>query len=177
MDGPLVPIGAFKGTGLALMTDVLCGVLTGAAFGLSPYRDPTNHDVGHMLIAIDIERFMPWEEYLARVRQLCDEVRASERRPASARSCSLENWSTVARSNACGMASRLTWRIWSLRRLAAERGVPFVLDRVSEGSQTMSSANLRLLMLDPMPESEIDFVRSLVASDRVYCVGAARERR
>ena len=62
MEGPLVPIGAFKGTGLSIMTDVLCGVLTGAAFGLTPYRDPTNHDVGHMLIAIDIERFMPFDD-------------------------------------------------------------------------------------------------------------------
>ena len=30
MEGPLVPIGAFKGTGLSIMTDILCGVLTGA---------------------------------------------------------------------------------------------------------------------------------------------------
>ena len=68
MEGPLVPIGAFKGTGLSIMTDILCGVLTGAAFGLTPYRDPANHDVGHMLIAIAIERFLPYDDYLARMR-------------------------------------------------------------------------------------------------------------
>ncbi len=59
MEGPLVPMGAFKGTGLSIMTDVLTGVLMGAAFGLTPYKDPANHDVGHTLIAIDISRFMP----------------------------------------------------------------------------------------------------------------------
>ena len=57
MDGPLVPMGMFKGTGLSIFTDVLCGVMTGAAFGGALYREPDNHDVGHMLVAIDIERF------------------------------------------------------------------------------------------------------------------------
>ncbi|MEZ4572283.1 MAG: Ldh family oxidoreductase [Thermomicrobiales bacterium] len=54
MDGPLVPMGMFKGTGLSIFTDILCGVLTGAAFGGALYSQADNHDVGHMLIAIDI---------------------------------------------------------------------------------------------------------------------------
>lgn len=81
MEGPLTPIGAFKGTGLSIMTDILAGVLTGASFGLTPYKDPTNHDVGHMLIAIDIERFMPFEQYLERVHSFVDEIKASETAP------------------------------------------------------------------------------------------------
>lgn len=81
MEGPLTPIGAFKGTGLSIMTDILTGVLTGAGFGLTPYSDPTNHDVGHMLIAIDIERFMPFEEYLERMQAFVAEIRASEKAP------------------------------------------------------------------------------------------------
>ncbi len=81
MDGPLVPMGAFKGTGLSIFTDVLTGVLTGAAFGLTPYADPTNHDVGHMLIAIDIEQFLPWESYLERMDLFCAELKASELAP------------------------------------------------------------------------------------------------
>ena len=81
MQGPLVPIGAFKGTGLSIMTDILCGVLTGAAFGLTPYRDPSNHDVGHMLIAIDIERFLPYDDYLERIDRFCAELKASALAP------------------------------------------------------------------------------------------------
>ena len=38
--GPLVPVGEFKGTGLSLMTDVLAGVMSGAAFGSQAYADP-----------------------------------------------------------------------------------------------------------------------------------------
>jgi LDH2 family malate/lactate/ureidoglycolate dehydrogenase len=135
MDGPLVPIGAFKGTGLALMTDVLCGVLSGAAFGLSPYRDPTNHDVGHMLIAIDVERFMPWEEYLARVRQLCDEVRASERKAGVTEILlpgELEHRRSVERTRD-GVAFDLE-ALDGLRALAEARGVAFVLDEYRKGA-------------------------------------------
>ena len=81
MQGPLVPIGAFKGTGLSIMTDILCGVLTGAAFGLTPYLDPSNHDVGHMLIAIAIERFLPYDDYLERIDRFCAELKASALAP------------------------------------------------------------------------------------------------
>ena len=33
MDGTLLPVGGPKGYGLSFMTDVLTGVMTGAAFG------------------------------------------------------------------------------------------------------------------------------------------------
>jgi LDH2 family malate/lactate/ureidoglycolate dehydrogenase len=81
LQGALVPIGAFKGTGLSIMTDVLCGVLTGAAFGLTSYRDPTNHDVGHMLIAIAIERILPYDDYLDRIGRFCAELKAAALAP------------------------------------------------------------------------------------------------
>jgi LDH2 family malate/lactate/ureidoglycolate dehydrogenase len=81
LHGPLVPIGAFKGTGLSIMTDILCGVLTCAAFGLTPYRDPSNHDVGHVLIAISIERFLAYDDYLDRVNRFCAELKASALAP------------------------------------------------------------------------------------------------
>ena len=130
MEGPLVPIGAFKGTGLSIMTDVLCGVLTGAAFGLTPYSDPTNHDVGHMLIAIDIERFMPWETYLERMHQFCDELKASALGPG-VREILLPGELEHRR-----MTERLRQGIDldnevfdSLRELATRRGIPFTLNR------------------------------------------------
>lgn len=135
LDGPLVPIGAFKGTGLSLMTDVLCGVLTGAAFGLTPYRDPTNHDVGHMLIAIDIERFMPWDTYLERIRKLCEEVRASELRPGFSEILlpgELEHRRATERLRD-GIPFDLQ-DLETLRRLAEQRGVPFTLERYRTGA-------------------------------------------
>lgn len=136
MEGSLVPIGAFKGTGLSIMTDVLCGVLTGAAFGLTPYRDPTNHDVGHQLIAIDIGRFLPFDDYLARVRQFCAELKASALAPGFAEILlpgELEHRRAVERL-ANGIAVDLeTLRV--LRDLATARDVSFDLEVYREGSQ------------------------------------------
>ena len=79
--GPLLPIGAFKGTGLSLVTDVLAGVLTGAAFGRTPYAVDGNHDVGHFVIAVDVAHWMPIDQFHARVDQFVGEVKASERLP------------------------------------------------------------------------------------------------
>jgi LDH2 family malate/lactate/ureidoglycolate dehydrogenase len=129
MDGPLVPIGAFKGTGLSIMTDVLCGVLTGAAFGLAPYQDSTNHDVGHMLVAIDIERFMPWDEYLMRMRQFCGELKASELAPGFNEI--LLPGELEHRRSAERLRDGVPFDIEVidiLRELAQRRGVPFTLD-------------------------------------------------
>jgi LDH2 family malate/lactate/ureidoglycolate dehydrogenase len=129
MEGPLVPMGAFKGTGLSIMTDILCGVLTGAAFGLTPYSDPANHDVGHMLIAIDIERFMPYETYLERMDQFCKELKASELAPGFDEILlpgELEHRRCQQRlQDGIEFDAEALDR---LRELAASRNVPFTLD-------------------------------------------------
>lgn len=77
MDGPLLPIGEYKGYGLSLITDVLSGVMTGALFGLSVFQDESNHDVGHVMMAIDPGAFMPREEVDARLEKLIAEVKAA----------------------------------------------------------------------------------------------------
>ncbi|HEU0113758.1 MAG TPA: Ldh family oxidoreductase [Thermomicrobiales bacterium] len=126
--GPLVPIGAFKGTGLSIMTDVLCGVLTGAAFGLRPYQDPADHDVGHMLIAIDIGHFLPYDDYLARMREFCAELKASALAPGFDEILlpgELEHRRTVERL-ANGIPVDLE-TVAMLRDLAAGGSAPFTL--------------------------------------------------
>jgi len=77
MDGPLLPIGEYKGYGLSLITDVLSGVMTGSLFGLSVFQDESNHDVGHVMMAIDPGAFMPREEVDARLEKLIAEVKAA----------------------------------------------------------------------------------------------------
>lgn len=125
MQGPLVPMGEFKGTGLSIFTDVLTGVLTGAAFGLDLYADPANHDVGHMLIAIDIERFMSYEEYLERMRRFCEQIKASELAPGFDEILlpgELEHRRTVERlANGIDLDREV---YDNLRQLAAERELP-----------------------------------------------------
>lgn len=69
LKGSMIPIGGYKGVGLSMMVDVLAGMLSGAAFagdvkGLNHKTDLSRY--GHALIAIDVKKFMDWEEYIRR---------------------------------------------------------------------------------------------------------------
>ncbi len=77
MDGPLLPIGAYKGYGLSLITDVLAGVMTGALFGLDVFQDDLNYDVGHVMVAIDPHLFLGRETFEERLQVFIDQVRTA----------------------------------------------------------------------------------------------------
>jgi LDH2 family malate/lactate/ureidoglycolate dehydrogenase len=81
MLGALLGIGHHKGYGLALMTDVLTGVISGGGYGLVPYADPAHQDVAHTMIAIDIAWFMPVEEFKARMDDFVRMCKSAELRP------------------------------------------------------------------------------------------------
>jgi LDH2 family malate/lactate/ureidoglycolate dehydrogenase len=78
-DGLLMPLGAHKGAGLALLVDILAGVLTGAGYGpgvRSIYGDSGKpNDAGHLMIALRADRFLPFAQYLERVEELLGVVR------------------------------------------------------------------------------------------------------
>ncbi len=80
LQGPLVPMGEHKGVGLSFMTDVLTGVLTGAAYGKDTYADPANQNVGHFVMAIDPDRFIGRDAFYRRLADFCDQVKSSETR-------------------------------------------------------------------------------------------------
>jgi LDH2 family malate/lactate/ureidoglycolate dehydrogenase len=76
----LLPFGGHKGYGLALLIDVLTAALTGAPIGRSVNQRDTNaeeHGQSLLMLAIDPSRFVPIEDYLARVDQLVREVHAT----------------------------------------------------------------------------------------------------
>jgi len=128
LEGPLVPMGMFKGTGLSIFTDVLTGVLTGAGFGSGLYSQPDNHDVGHMLIAIDIDQFMPFDDYIQRMDAYCAELKSSELAPGFDEILlpgELEHRRTVERLAHGIDLDREVYE--SLRALATEAGVAFAL--------------------------------------------------
>lgn len=79
--GALLPFGGPKGFGLALMVEVLCGVVTGAgvADGVkSMYGNLSETgNNGHFMLAIDIARLLPLKQYLRRVEHLVDLLKAS----------------------------------------------------------------------------------------------------
>jgi L-2-hydroxycarboxylate dehydrogenase (NAD+) len=85
LGGGILPLGGrgeefsgHKGYGLALMVDVLCGVLSGSAFGSNVdnlQRPPAPGEVvaprvGHFFLALDIARFMPIGEFRGRLADL-----------------------------------------------------------------------------------------------------------
>lgn len=85
LGGGILPLGGrgdqfsgYKGYGLALMVDVLCGVLSGSAFG--PDVDNVHRAalpgevvaprVGHFFLVLDVGRFMPLAEFRQRLSGL-----------------------------------------------------------------------------------------------------------
>jgi LDH2 family malate/lactate/ureidoglycolate dehydrogenase len=71
--GLLMPLGGYKGSGLAVMVEILSAVLSGSAIGseLGGIRFPGKRvRVGQFYLAIDVGRFMPVEEFGARMDKL-----------------------------------------------------------------------------------------------------------
>lgn len=71
--GMLMPLGGYKGSGLAMMVEILCAVLSGGALredvGSIRFRGKPLR-VSHGFLAIDIARFMPVEQFHSRVDHL-----------------------------------------------------------------------------------------------------------
>ncbi|MDF7762240.1 Ldh family oxidoreductase, partial [Kosakonia cowanii] len=64
---------------IALMMDMLSGVLTGSAFGPSvtgPYQAGHRSGAGQLMIAIDIARIQPLAEFDARMDRLIADIKA-----------------------------------------------------------------------------------------------------
>lgn len=84
-EGLLLPMGEYKGSGLALMIGLLGGVLNGAAFGRDVVDfnadDESETNTGHFMVAVDIARFLPLAAFTAEVDRHVRDLRASTRLP------------------------------------------------------------------------------------------------
>jgi LDH2 family malate/lactate/ureidoglycolate dehydrogenase len=82
--GMLMPLGGYKGSGLAMLVEILCAVLGGGAManeiGGIRYRGKTVR-VSQTYIAIDIARFMPVEEFRARMEKLVGIIKSTATAP------------------------------------------------------------------------------------------------
>ncbi|MBS1858416.1 MAG: Ldh family oxidoreductase [Acidobacteria bacterium] len=82
--GMLMPLGGYKGSGLAMMVEILCAVLGGGAMstevGGIRFRGRTVR-VSQMYMAIDIARFMPLEEFTARMEKLVGMMKSTPSAP------------------------------------------------------------------------------------------------
>ncbi|MDB5084579.1 MAG: malate dehydrogenase [Bacilli bacterium] len=77
--GAVLPLGGAKGYALAMAIEVVCGVLSGAAFGphvnnLYNDQDPAAN-VGHFFLVLDIEKWMNLDDYFLRMDQFLQEVK------------------------------------------------------------------------------------------------------
>lgn len=83
LEGTVLPMAGHKGYALALVVDVLSGVLTGAGFGPAVGElyghAATPQDVGHLIGAIDVARFIPLEQFLDRAETMAAALRSAPR--------------------------------------------------------------------------------------------------
>lgn len=84
-EGLLEPIGGYKGSGLALVLGLLAGTLNGAAFGrdVVDFNADTSSETntGHFILALDITRFMPFDQFVANVDEQLKSLRESALMP------------------------------------------------------------------------------------------------
>jgi LDH2 family malate/lactate/ureidoglycolate dehydrogenase len=81
--GLLMPLGGYKGSGLGLFVEILCGVLGGGAMGtevggVKTVGRPARNS--QMFMGIDVRRCMPLDQFQQRMRWLVAEVKSA--RPA-----------------------------------------------------------------------------------------------
>lgn len=78
IEGIILPMAEHKGYAIALMMDMLSGVLTGSGFATDvagPYQAKRRSQAGHFMIAINIEALQPLGEFCERVEQLISRMK------------------------------------------------------------------------------------------------------
>lgn len=84
-EGFLLPIGGYKGYGLALVIGILAGTLNRAAMGKDVVDfnadDTSVTNTGHTIVAINIEAFQPVSEFKQQMDVLIQDLRNSRRLP------------------------------------------------------------------------------------------------
>ena len=127
-EGFLLPIGGYKGYGLALIFGLLAGTLNGAAMGKDVIDfnadDTTPTNTGHVIVAINIEAFQPVAEFKKSVDALVRDIRNSRRLPGVDRIRLPGEGSYAAREDRLENGIPLPAPLLaSLNQLAAELGI------------------------------------------------------
>ena len=79
IDGIILPMAGHKGYAIAMMVDILSGVLTGGGFLSqvhSPYKTADRSHCGHFMIALNIEALQPLAEFNRRMEQYIAEIKS-----------------------------------------------------------------------------------------------------
>jgi LDH2 family malate/lactate/ureidoglycolate dehydrogenase len=85
--GTVLTMAGHKGYALALMVELFSGVLSGAAIGPdvgSMYKNlDRKQDVGHFFCLFDVKAFLDYDEYLRRIDETIDRIKALKKRPGA----------------------------------------------------------------------------------------------
>ena len=81
LTGLLMPLGGYKGSGLAMMAEILCAVLSGGAMstqlgGIRVQGQPMR--TSQFFLAIDVARFMPLADFERRMQELVTMVKSAK---------------------------------------------------------------------------------------------------
>jgi LDH2 family malate/lactate/ureidoglycolate dehydrogenase len=79
IDGIILPMAQHKGYAIAVMMDMLSGILSGSAFGSAvhgPYQIEHRSGAGQFMIALDIAAFQPLAEFGARMERYIAELKS-----------------------------------------------------------------------------------------------------
>jgi len=124
-------LGGHKGSGLSFIVDVISGVLSGAAWGVhvgyTVGDNPSN--VGHTLLAVNIESLMPKEEFFDRIEKYVQEIKSAPKHSKAERIWipGEKSWLTIQTRMKKGIPIYRT--IYDdLKELADELKVHWILD-------------------------------------------------
>ena len=79
IEGIILPMAEHKGYAIAVMVDMLSGVLTGSGFLSevnSPYKTAEKSNCGHLMVAMNIAAFQPLEQFEARMEAFINEIKS-----------------------------------------------------------------------------------------------------
>lgn len=80
--GAVLPFAGHKGSGIAIMVDILCGLLNSGTTSKHVREDPaTGPNVGHVMIAIDPQAFLTKEEFAERLERYKKELSEARKAP------------------------------------------------------------------------------------------------
>jgi LDH2 family malate/lactate/ureidoglycolate dehydrogenase len=84
--GAVLPFGGPKGSAISFIIDILCGVMTGAAFAsqLRTLEDLSSvQNVGHVVVAVRTDLFLPADEFGARMDAILRMLKATPPAPGA----------------------------------------------------------------------------------------------
>jgi LDH2 family malate/lactate/ureidoglycolate dehydrogenase len=83
--GTVLTMARHKGYALAMMVELFSGVLSGAAIGPevgSMYKNlDRKQDVGHFFCLFDVKAFLDYDDYVRRIDETIDHIKATKKRP------------------------------------------------------------------------------------------------